>query len=101
VLAFLSENNIRYYIRIRNNFNIYSYQKQKEIKAFWLFNTLKRGEFYHYSKIVGLHDQRCYLSGTKTIDKEGENGVLNSCFIQQTRTSNGLLQAAMADRKSF
>ena len=71
-LAFLNENNIRYYIRIRNNFNIYSYQKQKEIKAFWLFNNLKVGEFYHYPKIVELHGQRCYLSGSKTIDREGK-----------------------------
>jgi hypothetical protein len=68
-LAFLNQNNIRYYIRIRNNFKIYSYQKQEQIKAFWLFNNLKIGEFYHYPKIVGLHGQRCYLSGSKTIDR--------------------------------
>ena len=71
-LGFLNQNNIRYYIRIRNNFKIYSYQKQKEIKAFWLFNHLKVGVFYHYPKIVELHGQRCYLSGSKTIDREGK-----------------------------
>lgn len=70
-LEFLNNENIRYYIRIRNNFKIYSYQKQGEIKAFWLFNNLKVGEFYHYSKIVELHGQRCYLSGSKTIDRDG------------------------------
>jgi hypothetical protein len=32
-LEFLNQNNIRYYIRIRNNFKVYSYQKQEEIKA--------------------------------------------------------------------
>lgn len=69
---FLNENRIRYYIRIRNNFKIYSYQKQTEIKAFWLFNNLKIGEFYHYPKIVELHGQRCYLSGSKTIDRTGK-----------------------------
>lgn len=71
-LAFLNENKIRYYIRIRNNFKIYSYQKQKEIKVFWLFNNLRIGEFYHYPKIVELHGQRCYLSGTKTIGRDGK-----------------------------
>jgi hypothetical protein len=38
-LEFLNNENIRYYIRIRNNFKIYSYQKQGEIKAFWLFRA--------------------------------------------------------------
>lgn len=71
-LEFLNEEKIRYHIRIRNNFTIYSYQKQKEIKAFWLFSNLKVGEFYHYPKIVELHGQRCYLSGTKTIDRDGK-----------------------------
>jgi hypothetical protein len=49
-LEFLNGKNIRYYIRIRNNFKIYSYQKEEEIKAFWLFNDLKVGQFYHYQK---------------------------------------------------
>jgi hypothetical protein len=71
-LEFLNDEKIRYHIRIRNNFTIYSYQKQAEIKAFWLFNNLKVGEFYHYPKIVELHGQRCYLSGTKTIDRDGK-----------------------------
>jgi transposase len=71
-LNFLNDNNIQYYIRIRNNFKIYSYQKQAEIKAFWLFNKLKIGEFYHYPKVVKLHGQKCYLSGSKTLDRNGK-----------------------------
>jgi hypothetical protein len=71
-LAFLNDNQIRYSIRIRNNFKIFSYQKQKEIPAFWLFNNLKVGEFYHYPKIVELHGQKCYLSGKKTTDRTGK-----------------------------
>jgi len=31
-LAFLNENQIRYYLRIRTNFKVYSYQKQEQIK---------------------------------------------------------------------
>lgn len=75
-MAFLNQNNIRYYVRIRNNFKIYSYQKQAEIKVFWLFNNLKVGEFFHYPKIVELHGQRCYLSGCKTIDRNGKTEFL-------------------------
>jgi hypothetical protein len=71
-LAFLNDNQIRYSIRIRNNFKIFSYQKQKEIPAFWLFNNLKVGAFYHYPKIVELHGQKCYLSGKKTTDRTGK-----------------------------
>jgi Transposase DDE domain len=71
-LKFLNDENIRYYIRIRNNFTFYSYQKQTAIKAFYLFNHLKVGEFYHYPKIVELHGQRCYLSGSKTSDRDGK-----------------------------
>jgi hypothetical protein len=71
-LDFLNANKIRYYIRIRNNFKIYSYQKQATIKAFWLFSHLKMGEFNHYPKIVELHGQKCYLSGCKTLDRTGK-----------------------------
>jgi len=66
-LEFLNFHQIRYYIRIRNNFKVYSYQKQKVIPAFWLFNNLKVNEFRHCPKIVELHGQRCYLSGCNTI----------------------------------
>jgi hypothetical protein len=71
-LEFLNDNRIGYHIRIRNNFMVYSYQKQKEIPAFWLFNNLKTNEFRHYSKIVKLHEQDCYLFGSKTINREGK-----------------------------
>lgn len=75
-LAFLNDNQIRYYIRIRNNFKVYSFQKQEEIPVFWLFNHLKLNEFYHYPKIVNLHGQLCYLSGCKTMDREGKKEFL-------------------------
>lgn len=71
-VAFLNENQISYHIRIRNNFKIYSYQNQEEIQASWLFNSLKLNEFYHHRKIVRLHGQDCYLSGSKAIDRNGK-----------------------------
>lgn len=75
-LQFLNDNGIRYYIRIRNNFKVFSYQKQEFMNAFWFFNHLKVGEFYHYPRIVELHGQRCYLSGSKAIGKDGKPELL-------------------------
>ena len=75
-LEFLNENWIGYHIRVRNNFKIFSHQKQKEIYACELFNHLKINELYHYPKIVRLHGQLCYLSGTKTIDRNAKVELL-------------------------
>lgn len=72
MLKFLNGNNIRYYIRIRNNFKIYSFQKNKEIPVFWLFNRLKKNQFYNHPRIVELNGQKCYISGTKSMNREGK-----------------------------
>ncbi len=64
-LAFLNNNTIRYYIRIRNNFKVFLPSKNKEIKASHLFNRFKINEFHYYNKIVRINGQLCYLSGCK------------------------------------
>jgi hypothetical protein len=69
---FLNENNIRYYIRIRNNFKVFQPNKNKEVKAFWLFNHLKLNQFLHYQKIVRIGTQLCYISGCKVKSKNGK-----------------------------
>ena len=69
-IDYLNENGIRYHIRIRNNFKIFIPRKGKEVKASWLFNDLKAGQYKHYTKIVSLKGQLCYLSGCKL--KNGE-----------------------------
>lgn len=63
--AFLNRNEIRYYIRIRNNFKVFLPHKNKEIKACHLFNRFKINEFVYYHKIVRVNGQCCYLSGCK------------------------------------
>lgn len=75
-LKFLTDHGIAYHIRIRNNFKVYSYQRQDEIDASWLFNHLKMNELYHYPKIVRMHGQDCYLSGCKIINREGKREYL-------------------------
>ena len=64
-IAYLNEENIRYHIRIRNNFKLFLPDKNKELKVFWLFNNLKIGEHKHYNKIVKLNNQLCYISGSR------------------------------------
>ena len=64
-LGFLNRNKIRYYIRIRNNFEVFLPHKNKEIKASHLFNRFENNEFVHYNKIVRVNGQFCYLSGCK------------------------------------
>lgn len=76
-LAFLNENNIRYHIRIRNNFKVYCPKKQKQITAWHLFNSLKAGQMKHYHKIMKIQEESCYLSGIKTI----KDGKLDFCII--------------------
>lgn len=64
-IKFLNQNKIRYYIRIRNNFRIFIPHKNEHLKVSWLFNSLKKGEFLHYKRIVKMGTQLCYISGCK------------------------------------
>ena len=64
-IAYLNQEQIRYHIRIRNNFKVYIPGKGKEIRASWLFNDLRAGQYRHYNKIVSINGQYCYLSGCK------------------------------------
>jgi hypothetical protein len=64
-LEYLNDKNIRYYIRIRNNFRVTIPGKPDKIKVSWLFNQYKVNEFKYYRKIVYINNQLCYLSGCK------------------------------------
>jgi hypothetical protein len=61
-IQYLNEQNIKYYIRIRNNFKVFIPPKNKTMKVSWLFQST---EFKHYSKIVKINNQLCYLSGCR------------------------------------
>ena len=64
-INYLNENDLKYYIRIRNNFKVFNFDKNKETPAFWLFNDLKVNQFRYCSKIVSINGELCYLSGMK------------------------------------
>jgi hypothetical protein len=66
-VGFLNENNIRYFIRIRNNFKVKCPRKQSLIPAWHYFNHLKLGQLHHLSKIFEIGGEHCYLSGCKSI----------------------------------
>jgi len=75
-LEYLNDNNLRYYIRIRNNFKVFVPRKNETVKAFWLFNAFKINEFVYYPNIVKVNGQLCYLSGSKL--NKGEYLILVS-----------------------
>jgi len=62
--------NIRFYFRIKENMwvNVPHYGMRK---AFWLFNYLPLHGAMHHRKIVQVGTQWVYLSGTKTLNREG------------------------------
>lgn len=76
-LSFLNSNDIRYHIRIRNNFKLFLPKKQKEITVYRLFGNLKTGEIRHYDRIVKMHGEYCYVSAIKTIT----DGKIDYCII--------------------
>ena len=75
-IEYLNHRQIPYYIRIRNNFKVFIPHKNKEVKAWWLFNNLKTNEFLHYHKIVRIGTQLCYLSGCKLDPKNNRSDFL-------------------------
>ena len=69
--SYLIYENIKYYIRIRDNFDVYIPSKGR-IKALWMFNSLPLNTVLNYPKIVYLKGNLVYLSGMKTVGKNGK-----------------------------
>ena len=70
-MAYLNEKKIRYYLRIRNNFEVFIPKNGHKVKASWLFTRLRLGESMHLHKIYYVNNQACYLSGSKVKGKDG------------------------------
>jgi len=75
-LKYLNYNEIKYYIRIRNNFKVFIPHKNREIKVSWLFNDLRVNQFRFYHKIVYINGELCYLSGSKLNKRNGKQEFL-------------------------
>jgi hypothetical protein len=68
---YLIRNQIKYYIRIRENMWVHIPGKELK-KAFWLFNSLPLNTASCLRKIVSIGDQWMYLSGLKVVNKENQ-----------------------------
>lgn len=71
-LAYLNRKQIRYHIRIRDNFKIFKTRSGNPIKAGWLFSGLKLGQFRHHNKIVYINNAACYISASVIKSKTGK-----------------------------
>jgi len=71
-IKYLNDQNIRYYIRIRENFWVLQPHNGKRVKASWLFSNLPLNSCRVNDRIVYVNNQLCYLSGSKVKNKEGK-----------------------------
>jgi hypothetical protein len=70
-INYLNINQLRYYIRVRENFYVDNPRTGKRFKVFWIFNGLKCGESSFLSRIFRVNGQFCYLSASKIKNKSG------------------------------
>jgi hypothetical protein len=71
-IDYLNSQRIRYYVRIRENFYVDNPRNGKRIKAFWIFNGLKYGQFVALRQTYRVNGQLCHISGSKIKNKQGE-----------------------------
>ena len=71
-IKYLNDQNIRYYIRIRENFWVLQPHNGKKVKASWLFSNLPLNSCRVNDRIVYVNNQLCYISGSKVKNKQGK-----------------------------
>lgn len=86
-LEYLNSKRIVYRLRIRNNFWVFDPRKQKSRKASWIFNSLELGQSKYLGKIYYVNNQLCYLSASKTKNKEGKHELLIIISFNQPKQS--------------
>lgn len=67
---FLINQNISFFIRMRDNIKVHIPHKG-DVKAFWLFHNLPLNTAYYYPKIVQVKGNWVYLSGMKYVNQKG------------------------------
>lgn len=70
-INYLNSKQIRYHIRIRDNFWVAIPKNGHLVKVSWLFNYLKINQCGFYHGIVYIKGQLCYLSASKIKNKHG------------------------------
>jgi len=69
-VKYLNDNEIQYYIRVRENFYVDDPRTGKRFKAFWAFNGLKCGQRCFLRRIYRVNGQLCYISASKIKNKQ-------------------------------
>lgn len=69
-LSYLTENRIRFFIRIRSNM-YFSLRNGQKVKAGWLLLSQPVNQVYIYPKMVYLQDTLVYFSGLKFVGQKG------------------------------
>jgi hypothetical protein len=87
-INYLNSNNIRYYIRIRENFYVCNPRNGRRLKASVLFARLKHGECECLYRIYRVNGELCYLSASKVKDKDGKPEL--QIIISFNRPENAL-----------
>ena len=71
-IAYLNTYNIRYHIRIKENFYVIIPRNGHKIKASVLFHQLKLDQFTFHRRIVYVNNQLCYISASKVLGRDGK-----------------------------
>jgi len=88
-MAFLSQHNIHFYLRIRANMKLQLPHKEKnkgdnkEVKVSWLLQSQPRNQVYFYPKAVRLNQVLVYFSGIKYSNRKGKIEYLALVSLQQ------------------
>lgn len=70
-IEFLNYEEIKYHIRIRENFIMNNPRTGQKVKVSWLFSGIKLNEIKVLHKIYYINNQLCYLSASKIKNKDG------------------------------
>lgn len=71
-VGWLNDNQIRYHLRIRENFWVHNPSNGKDFKAFWAFLGLGVGQSKSLKGIYIVNDQYCYLSAARMKNRDGK-----------------------------
>jgi hypothetical protein len=71
-IDYLNGSQIRYHIRVRENFWVIIPRNKSRVRVTWLFNDLKINNTKSHPGIVLIKDQYCYLSGSLVKNKQGK-----------------------------
>ncbi len=71
-VEWLNKMNIRYYIRIKQNFWIHNPRTGEDTKAWRLFNDLKLGQQKYYDKLFVMKGENVFLAGSRLKNSKGK-----------------------------